>query len=56
MQRRVGKLRRSTAVADRERYLGKSASLSKHLSLVVEDLYSTLNALAPEIKEELSSK
>lgn len=43
------KPRNSIAVTDREKNLGKSASLSKHLSLVDEDLISRLTTLASDI-------
>lgn len=52
----MGKLKNSTAVIKKERLLGKFSSLSKYLSVVNEELKSTLNALAREIKEALTSK
>lgn len=53
MQRTVRKVRKSSVVVDRERNVGKSASPSKHLSLLDENINSTQVA---EIKETLDSK
>lgn len=44
------------AVTDRKRNLGKSASPSKYLSPINEDLKSILNTLVTKIKKALASK
>lgn len=54
--RTMGKLQISIAIVIREGNIGKSPNSSKQLSLVDEDLKSTLNALATEIKKKLTSK
>lgn len=51
-----GKLRKSTAVAGREKNWGKSPSASKSLSLFNENLKKILNALASEIKVAVPRK
>lgn len=47
---------RSTAMLERVRNLGKSASPLKYLSLVDGNLKLTLNALATEIKKAVANK
>lgn len=50
------KLRSSIAVTGRKRNLGKSESSSKCFILISEDLKSTVNAMATEIKKALEKE